>query len=166
MLERMLIDISKWIIIIVIFFIAFACSLYLIFSYFAMALELHDSLNRLSNDIESPISFLTRNDTFFIGNPSGCPRIFHNLMNNSVETIIYNESTLTTHKDYIDTCKNKHTEDYGKIVKVGPRPAIHYFGRTFGSTVLTTFFTLFGAIVENGISVRMKIFNMFTFCLY
>ena len=142
MLERMIIDISKWIVIIVIFFIAFACSLFLIFSYFAVALKQHDILHPPSNNPESQINTTTRY---------------------SNSTIDYQKIVYGNPNGY-NTCKPMPTEDYKKIQKIGPRPAIYYFGESFGSTILTTFFTLIGVIVEDRIPVNNQVFSIIYFC--
>jgi predicted PurR-regulated permease PerM len=130
MVERMIIDISKWIVIILIFFIAFACSLFLIFSHFAVSSQQHNVLNNLSNN--SNIEYQD---------------ILSNLTNETNWNMIINQM------DDNDTCAN--TKDYNKIKHIGYHPAIHYFGRSFGSTILTTFFTLFGVIADDNLPVNI-----------
>ncbi len=130
MVERMIIDISKWIVIILIFFIAFACSLFLIFSHFAISLRQYKQLNNISNNSTTGYS----------------PEILYNLKNE----FNWNKNTL----EPPDTCKN--ARDYDKIEQVGAYPAIHYFGESFGATILTTFFTLVGVIVEDNIPVNIR----------
>ncbi|CAF4051612.1 unnamed protein product [Adineta steineri] len=165
MLERMLIDISKWIVIILIFFIAFACSLYLIFSFFAVAREQQIQLRNLTslNGHKSVILSLITNNTIRIQNNSRCPERFYQLMENLNETMYYIENDDSNETDNKNTCaceddKNyetiKTSENYDKIKRVGPRPALYYFGDSFGSTILTTFFTLFGVIAEDGVPDR------------
>ncbi|CAF1407181.1 unnamed protein product [Adineta steineri] len=165
MLERMLIDISKWIVIILIFFIAFACSLYLIFSFFAVAREQQIQLRNLTslNGHKSFILSSITNNTIIIQNNSKCPQLFYDLMENLNETMYYIENDDSNETDNKNTCaceddKNyetiKTSENYDKIKRVGPRPALYYFGDSFGSTILTTFFTLFGVIAEDGVPDR------------
>ena len=154
MLERMIVDISKWIVIIVIFFVAFACSLYFIFSPFAVISQSHESVTSLANMSESysSISLIT-NNTGFVADGNRCPNLFGDLMRNKTKPNRYIQELLSDDGDLSQVCKK--SEDYEKKIKVGGRPAIHYFGKTFGATVLTTFFTLFGVIAEDGIPVRM-----------
>jgi hypothetical protein len=109
MVERMIVDILKWIVIILIFFIAFACSLFLIFSHFAISLQ---QQKEFSPDVS-----------------------------------IY---------EFEDDGTCSRTENYDKIASVGSYPAIHYFGQSFGATILTTFFTLFGVIGEDNVAARVS----------
>jgi len=149
MLERMIIDISKWIVIILIFFIAFACSLFLIFSPFAVALKQHDALNRPSNMTEFQI--IPRNLAI-----DRCPDHFKKLVETT--SILYQidyKEIIYNNKDESNTCKKTNDDDYDKIQTIGPHPAIYYFGRSFVSTILTTFFTLFGVIAEDKIPVNI-----------
>lgn len=145
MLERMIIDISKWIVIILIFFIAFACSLFLIFSHFAVSLQQKDILSQPSLIIDIPQNLMLKSDN--ITNKK-CPLIFFNL---TTELDYYRNYYVESFDDTNDTCKN---EDCFKMKRIGSYPAIYYFGRTFGSTILTTFFTLFGVIFEDNIPVN------------
>ena len=146
MLDRMIIDISKWIVIIVIFFIAFACSLYLIFSFFAVAVKQQDALRLLKNGSE------VANNTIITVRNMECPNTFYEWTQLNETDLAHN--TIAT-VDGPRQCDK--TEDFKKMKNVGSRPAIHYFGESFGATVLTIFFTLFGVIAEDGIPVRMKI---------
>ncbi|CAF1211680.1 unnamed protein product [Adineta ricciae] len=153
MLERMIIDISKWIVIIVIFFVAFACSLYFIFSSFAVISQSYENATSSANKIESHSSIpLITNNTGSVANVNRCPPLFEDLMRNKTEPNRYIREILNYDDDLSNVCKK--SEDYNKKIKVGGRPAIHYFGKTFGATVLTTFFTLFGVIAEDGIPDR------------
>jgi ABC-type glycerol-3-phosphate transport system permease component len=151
MLERMIIDISKWIVIILIFFIAFACSLFLIFSYFAVSLEQHKALTQPSNTVNFQIKPIIQNQN---STTNQCPDIFYDLIGQSTSyptyKIVFNDSD-----DDINSACDKDSEDYEKIKNVGPYPAIHYFGQSFGATLLTTFFTLFGVIFEDNIPVNI-----------
>jgi hypothetical protein len=161
MLERMIVDISKWIVIILIFFIAFACSLYLIFSFYAVALEQQEQLKRLKDGVEQQSSLMLDNTTIKQMTMK-CPDLFYSITNLSGPySISYAVDKDTDDEKISDYCKK--TDDYEKIKNVGPRPAIHYFGKSFGATVLTTFFTLFGAGVQDGIPVRRKNFLLIYF---
>jgi hypothetical protein len=150
MLERMIIDISKWIVIILIFFIAFACSLYLIFSYFAVALEQQKLLKDPTNNTESGVILSKIHNSSMIEENSRCPRYFYELVNQSITNQIEDEKENTL--DNKSFCEK--ASEYDKIKRVGPHPAVYYFGVSFGSTILTTFFTLFGVIVEDSIPDR------------
>ncbi|UJR22097.1 hypothetical protein I4U23_025163 [Adineta vaga] len=148
MLERMIIDISKWIVIILIFFVAFACSLYFIFSPFAILFQgQHNSTSTLDKLDRSTI-YLFQDDYTNISNTGRCPLSFDKMMGYTNETIRYSGYGEPDDSDDNNTCKK--SSDYDKIKSVGSRPAIHYFGERFGSTILTTFFTLFGVIAEDG----------------
>ncbi|CAF1402153.1 unnamed protein product [Rotaria sp. Silwood1] len=151
MLERMIIDISKWIVIILIFFIAFACSLFLIFSYFAVALQQQESLRSTSNYTEPKTSTIMRlSDLSIETNPRCLP--YYRFLNQSMSNIIDRTESNNADKKTTSSCQN--SKSYDKIEKIGPYPAIHYFGATFGSTILTTFFTLFGVIAEDDLPDR------------
>jgi uncharacterized protein YpmB len=151
MLDRMIIDISKWIVIILIFFIAFACSLFLIFSYFAVALEQHNDLHRSLNITEPQLILVTQNN---ISTINKCPEKFYELTANQSISYFIAKQNIANDDDDDENNTCKKTEDYDKIKKVGSHPAIHYFGRSFVSTILTTFFTLFGVIFEDNIPVN------------
>ena len=151
MVERMISDILKWLIIILIFFIAFACSLFLIFSHFAVSLEYHRVLN-ISSNVREPrlISPLIDSNSTSDRNPR-CPLIFYNLTdqldwNRNKYRHIFQYDELDN-----DTCST--SPELKKIRKIGPYPAVYYFGRSFTATTLTTFFTLFGVIAEDNIPV-------------
>jgi hypothetical protein len=156
MLSRMMVDISKWIVIIIIFFIAFACSLFLIFSYFAVVLEQQNILIQLATAIESTTSTPIIQDNSTISNNPQCPDYFYELLNQSVPIIIDNtDNSGDDNTDDNNTCAQ--SSQYTTIKRVGPYPGIYYFGQSFGSTMLTTFFTLFGVIGENGVPVSIHI---------
>ncbi len=148
----MIIDISKWIVIIVIFFIAFACSLYLIFSFFAVAVKQQDALKLLKNGPD-----VTNNTMIKVRNME-CPNMFYEWTQLNESDLA--ENTIATVYEHVQCDK---ADDFKKMKSVGTRPAIHYFGESFGATVLTTFFTLFGVIAEDGIPVRMTNFLIFIF---
>lgn len=155
MLERMIIDISKWIIIILIFFVAFACSLYLIFSNFAVSSEQYSTIHGVSKTGIPQILTLTSHENLTTEINERCTA-YYTLMNKSKPYITDMHYTIKTDSDDTDSCsKTKH---YDKIEKIGPIPAIHYFGKNFGATILTTFFSLFGVIAEDDIPVITKKF--------
>ncbi|CAF2949966.1 unnamed protein product [Rotaria sp. Silwood2] len=152
MLERMIIDISKWIVIILIFFIAFACSLFLIFSNFAVALQQQEEiLGKSLNDVEPKTSSITRYSNLSIETSSRCLP-YYAFLNQSFPNITYLETLDNMDQDKNFSCKK--TRGYDKIQRIGRYPAIYYFGKSFGSTILTTFFTLFGVIAEDELPDR------------
>ncbi len=151
MLDRMMIDISRWIIMIVIFFIAFSCSLYLLFSYFAVALQQQNTLTQSSSIINSSISIIDQNSTII--NYATCPDYFYKVLNQSTPFIIYYQETDNTDKNGNIFCQQ--SPDYNTYKEIGPYPAIYYFGQSFQTTLLTTFFTLFNVIGEIGMPVSM-----------
>ncbi|CAF4122877.1 unnamed protein product, partial [Rotaria magnacalcarata] len=151
MLERMIIDISKWIVIILIFFVAFACSLFLIFSPFAVALKQHDILHTSSNTAASQIVSMMRYETVTMSTSVRCMP-YYKLINQSFPNVTASDAPDAANLDENNSCKK--SKQYDKIESVGPHPAIHYFGEKFGSTILTTFFTLFGDMAEDDIPDR------------
>ncbi len=156
MLERMIIDISKWIVIILIFFIAFACSLFLIFSYFAVSLQQHNALHQPLNITEPQLILITKNNFSTINK---CPTRFYELTANQPISYLMSKQNVSNNDDDDDNNTCKKNEDYSKIKKIGKHPAISYFGRSFGATILTTFFTLFGVIAEDNIPVNKTKFS-------
>ena len=155
MLERMMIDIAKWLVIILIFFVAFACALFLIFSYFAVVLEQQNALiQTLSNIGSTTPTSITQNSSTIANNPQ-CPDYFYQLLNQSIPILI--DSGANNGGDNTDNqtfCEQ--SSQYTTLEEVGPYPGIHYFGQSFGSTLLTNFFTLFGVIGENGAPVSIQ----------
>lgn len=145
MLDRTMIDIAKWIVIILIFFLAFACSLFLIFSYFSVVLQQTNLLsgsNSLVADSTSTSTTITN---------AKCPDYFYVLLNETISIIP--DTTDQTNTSTEDFCEQ--TSNYDVLTRVGPYPGIYYFGRSFEATLLTTFFTLFGVIGENGVPVSV-----------
>ena len=67
--------------------------------------------------------------------------------------IIDNEDDVNTNEDNNDFCQQ--TSNYATLTEIGHYPAIYYFGQSFQSTLLTTFFTLFAIIGENDIPVSI-----------
>ena len=151
MVERMISDIVKWIIIILIFFIAFACSLFLLFSPFAVSLK-HQREFNLSSNLRHPqliTPIIDSNSTS--DRTARCPEIFYNLTDQSNWNSNKYLYTLEYDQTENDTCSASPELD--KIRNIGPYPAVHYFGKSFVATILTTFFTLFGVIAEDNIPV-------------
>ena len=148
MLERLITDIAKWLVIILIFFFAFACSLFLIFAHFAVSLQ-----NQHAAD-ETPTlsSFFYRNLSTSVPSDARCPAKFFHLTNYSVVDLPTGSGSLLGGTEEENFCMN--TPEYGKIKDVGSHPAVHYFAESFGATILTTFFTLFGVIAEDNVPVR------------
>ncbi|CAF1047029.1 unnamed protein product [Rotaria sp. Silwood1] len=149
MLDRMIIDIAKWIGIIIIFFIAFNCSLYFIFSFFSAVLEQQNTLVKSLYNSSSSISIIAKNSTTAIY--PQCPDYFYQLLNQTI-SLLNNTLDKNNNIDTNDFCQQ--SSNYNKLTKIGHYPAIYYFGESFKSTLLTTFFTLFGVIGENGIPDR------------
>ena len=152
----MMIDISKWIVIILIFFIAFACSLFLIFSYFAVTLQQKQILMATSNNTASRINSLMRSSNLMAESHSQF-EAYYSLLNQSIPNITQSEMPVSNHEDEQGFCEQ--TKNYDKIKQIGPHPAIYYFGEGFGSTILTIFFTLFGVIAEDELPVSMKVYS-------
>ena len=144
MLERMMIDISKWIFLITIFFATFACSLFFIYSSFAVVADDHTILTGGSSSGSS-----SANSTV----PIQCSDYFYQLLNQTqpVSTDTSDGSAVGNSYTGNDTCQQ--SSSYSTLVKIGPYPAVHYFGESFKSTLLTLFFTLFGVIGQNGMAV-------------
>ena len=157
MLERLIIDISKWIVIILIFFIAFACSLFLIFSYFAVSLQQRESLMEPPQYVNpQPPLISTSSNLSTIARNSRCPAVFHELINATILEGLVSEETHWS-KDRANASLCEQTSEYSRVKRIGPYPAIHYFGQSFGATVLTIFFTLFGVIAADNIPVRRHV---------
>ena len=157
MLERLISDILKWLVIILIFFFAFACSLFLIFSYFAVSLQHHYAVD------ETPTSpFFYRNISTSVSSDARCPSKFFYLTNYSIVDLPTGPGSQISLNDEENFCMK--TQNYDKIREVGSHPAISYFGQSFGATILTTFFTLFGVIAEDDVPVRFQR-NTFSFHL-
>jgi ABC-type glycerol-3-phosphate transport system permease component len=153
MLERMIIDISKWLIIILIFFIAFACSLFLIFSYFAISLNQRNTLMESSNidTISSQAFIIPFENSSMQSRNARCPNYFYELINETripASTDAENNDDYDQHGSFCEL-----SSQYDKVKNIGSFPAIHYFGKAFGSTILTIFFTLFGVIAEDNVPV-------------
>ncbi|CAF1031114.1 unnamed protein product [Rotaria sordida] len=151
MLERMIIDISKWIVIILIFFIAFACSLFLIFSHFAMAFQQQESLYKLSNYTEPKIPYMMKFNNLTVEKSFRCLP-YYELLNQTIPNITSSDQSRNGNNDTDESCTCSDGCD--KIKRIGAYPAIYYFGDRFGSTLLTTFFTLFGVIAEDDLPDR------------
>lgn len=152
MLERLIIDILKWIVIILIFFIAFACSLYLIFANFSASSEFKTILNGVStptNDIPKDNIMYNENLTTI---SRRCPPIFYNFSSRAEDYSNY----YTQSRHQINNFCEKNDDTCLKIQRIGPSPAIHYFGKSVGATIATTFFTLFGVIADDDIPVNEK----------
>ncbi|CAF0736439.1 unnamed protein product [Adineta ricciae] len=130
MLDYMMIDISKWILIIVILFTSFACALYLIFSYFAVVLQQQNNLIQAISNVTS--SIILSNITSL--SQAQCPQYFYELVNQSIPLI------MVTVQNTDDDSSNGFCQD------IDSYPGISYFGQSFSSTLLTTFFSLFGVI--------------------
>jgi len=143
MLNRMMIDIAKWIFIILIFFISFACSLFLIFSYFSVVVQQQNTLLQASSSISSSTSTSVMDYNCTTTNNAKCPSYFYELLNQSIPLI-----TESTDYDYSDDntdfCQQSSNND--TYQPVGSYPAIYFFGQSFEATLLTTFFTLFNII--------------------
>jgi hypothetical protein len=87
-----------------------------------------------------------------IPNNAQCPDYFYELINQTISLVTSDGNDQTSTDDNTDFCSQ--TSNYDVLTRVGPYPAIYYFGQSFfSSTVLTTFFTLFGVIGENGVPV-------------
>lgn len=141
-----MIDIARWFFFILIFFIAFACSLFFIFSVFAVILQQENALMQPSTS--------TSNSPFTMTNSTNgnCPTYFYELLKESIPTMIGDDNRKdTTNIADLDFCQQ--TSNYDTLKKIGPYPAIYYFGQSFQSTLLTTFFTLFGVVADNNIPV-------------
>ena len=148
MLERMMIDIARWFFFILIFFIAFACSLFFIFSSFSLLLQ-------QQNTFIQPSGSTTNSPTTTTNTSNGnCPAYFYQLLKQSIPTVVVNDIDKdNTNNDNLDFCQQ--TSNYDTLKSIGPYPAIHYFGQSFQSTLLTTFYTLFGVVADNNIPVNI-----------
>jgi hypothetical protein len=154
MLERMIVDLSKWIGIIAVFFLAFACSLFIIYSPFARALDQHDSFvaaTSLNTSLSTMNSSFNSSTTTNVSDR--CPEYFYQLWNQSQPVLVVpNDNKDANNTD--NSCQQ--SSNYGTLTKIGSYPAVYYFGRSFESTLLTIFFTLFGVFGENGVAVSNK----------
>jgi ABC-type glycerol-3-phosphate transport system permease component len=152
MLERMMIDISKWLVIILIFFVAFACSLFLIFSYFAISAKQRHLLANPSPSLPADVTLSPYRNTSDGVNYGHCPDMFYTMTNRTIPDRSREQGNKNDeNKDGF--CAKIDHKDQLKVIRVGPSPAVYYFGRSFGATTLTTFFTLFGVIAEDKIAV-------------
>jgi hypothetical protein len=158
MLDRMMIDIAKWILIILIFFISFACSLFLIFSYFSVVVQQQNTLLQASSSISSSTSTSVMDYNSTTTNNAKCPSYFYELLNQSIPLIAVSADDDNSDNSDNNTDFCQQSSNYDTYQKVGPYPAIHYFGRSFEATIVTTFFTLFGVIGE-GEPVSMSTFS-------
>jgi len=143
MLNRMMIDIAKWIFIILIFFISFACSLFLIFSYFSVVVQQQNTLLQASSSISSSTSTSVMDYNSTTTNNAKCPSYFYELLNQSIP-LITDSADYDYSDDNTDFCQQ--SSNNGTYQPVGPYPAIYFFGQSFEATLLTTFFTLFNFI--------------------
>jgi hypothetical protein len=154
MLDRMIIDIARWIFIIAIFFIAFGCSLFFIFSFFSVVLQQQNALIQSStSSINSSISIINQSSTAI--NNGNCPDYFYQLLNQTIPVIVDATEGDTTNNDNNQDAWER-LPNYPTLKKVGHYPAIHYFGQSFGTTLLTIFFTLFNVIGELGVPVSIQ----------
>lgn len=153
MLERMIIDISKWLVIILIFFVAFACSLFLIFSYFAISVKQRHLLAKPSPSLAIETTQSMYRNTSEVLNYGRCPDAFYAMTNRTLPDSTSADANTAPADSTIEFCAKISQQDQLKIQRVGFSPAVYYFGRSFGATTLTTFFTLFGVIAEDKIAV-------------
>ena len=153
MLERMIIDISKWLVIILIFFVAFACSLFLIFSYFAISVKQRHLLAKPSPSFPAETTQSLYRNTSEVLNYGRCPDTFYAMTNRTIPDSTSENANKGGSYDTTEFCAKMSQQDQLKIRRVGFSPAVYYFGRSFGATTLTTFFTLFGVIAEDKIAV-------------
>ena len=140
MLERLIVDISKWIGYIILFFIAFGCALYLLYSPYSAILDQHNDLSR----IQLPVSGSSSNNNGNNQTMAQCPDLFYVLVNQSNIVMVIDNSANQDNSYYgsnDDFCQQ--SPNYGTLQELGSYPALHYFGQSFRSTVLTTFFALF-----------------------
>lgn len=151
MLDHMIVKIAKWIVLIIIFFLAFGSALYFIFSFYAAIVEQHDSLTQ-SLSGNNPLTG-TSGSSPILANNTNCPDYFYELLNQSYSLVIYPGNDDINTNDVNGFCKN--TSTYDTVKKIGHFPAIYFFGRSFSATLLTSFFTLFGVFSENGIPVSI-----------
>jgi hypothetical protein len=154
-LNRTIIHIAKWIVMVLIYFISFACALFLIFSYFSVALQQNNQLAQSSYTTNSSVSNTIIYYNLTISSTAKCPDYFYQLLNQTVSLPTDNGNAGSNANTSTDFCQQ--TSNYDTLVTVGPYPAIYYFGQSFQSTVLTMFFTLFGVIGAQGVPVNIKI---------
>ncbi|CAF2182186.1 unnamed protein product [Rotaria magnacalcarata] len=154
MLDRMMVDISKWITIILIFFIAFSCSLFFIFSFYPIVLEQRAFIDASNTNSSSTIiSVIDGNIT--IPDNAKCSDYFYELLNQTIQ--LPNNTGDNSNSDNgstgaTDICQQ--SPDYDTLSKIGPYPAIYYFGQSFQITLLTTFFTLLLNVGQPGLPDR------------
>lgn len=152
MLDYMIVNIVKWLALMIIFFTAFACSLFLIFSYFSALVQQQNTLMQLSTGTIDP-AIATTNQSSVTSSNGNCPDYFYQLLNQSVSAVVDATGDDSTNASNLDVCQQ--LSYYSTLTELGSHPAIYYFGQSFQSTLLTTFFTLFGVIGENGIAVNL-----------
>ena len=148
-----MIDIVRWVFFILIFFLAFACSLFVIFSFFSAFLQQEHTF------MQSSTSTLNFSTTIINSSNGNCPDYFYQLLNQPIPTGQIDKSNndnnnSNTNGNDLDSCQQ--SSNYDTLKTIGFYPAIHYFGQSFQSTLLTTFFSLFGVIAENGIPVNIR----------
>ena len=93
---------------------------------------------------------MRRNST--IANNTKCPSYFYQLLNQTIPFIMDYGSYSNHNEDKHNICEQ--TSHYKLLKRIGPYPAIYYFGKSFQSTILTMFFTLFGVIGEDDVPVN------------
>ncbi|CAF3201574.1 unnamed protein product [Rotaria socialis] len=154
MLDRMMVDISKWISIILIFFIAFSCSLFFIFSFYAIVLQQRAFIDASNTNSSSTIiSVIDGNIT--IPDNAKCSDYFYELLNQTIQlpnNTGDNSNSNNGTTGATDICEQ--SSDYNILKKIGSYPAIYYFGESFPRTLLTTFFTLFMNVGKSGLPDR------------
>ena len=152
MLERMIIDILKWLVIMTIFFSGFACSLYFIFSHYSVSLQQRDLMTDTTSSFQSGQNRWRLSNDTWIPN-SRCPSNFDEFLNRTDLYFIDPERKNNFSNNIYDEFSCGDPSNYEKLKQIGSSPAIHYFGERIGSTVLTTFFTLFGVIADDDLPV-------------
>ena len=156
MLERLIVDLSKWIAFIILFFTAFACTLYFLYAPYNAILDSHETLTGIqSSTSNSSINQVNVTDSSF----TQCPDLFFALINgtqmlptNDDDITIDDNNDLSNDNSTDGFCQN--APDYSDLQKIGPYPAVYYFGRSSRATILTAFFTLFGNIATGGVPVN------------
>lgn len=159
MLDHMIVDIAKWVNIILIFFVAFSTALHFLFSFFSLALDQNNSIRSLNADNSSIlISIISRNSTTItLSNSSQCPDYFYKIIN---QTILFSSDTRSSNNNdssiyASDFCQQ--SSEFDSLKLLGHYPAIYYFGQSFPSTIRTAFFTLLGNIANNGAPVSIQL---------
>jgi hypothetical protein len=116
------------------------------------------TINNSSTSIINPNSTIINNGK--------CPDYFYELLNQSIVLPTDNGDNSNTNQNNSDFCQQ--APDYSIRQKIGSYPAIYYFGQSFQSTLLTTFFTLFNVIGAIGRPVSIqnkKFYSSFDFFL-